>query len=80
MSSTNSFSLEEAEAVSSLLKQSAHPRLSEARLQLGKLQLVRAAQLMSGKPDAEKRQKARDSYTAASKTFDQIVDSLWAQL
>lgn len=62
------------------LKQSAHPRLSEARLQLGKLQLVRAAQLMSGKPDAEKRGKARESYTAASKTFDQIVESLRTQL
>ena len=62
------------------LKQSDHPRLSEARLQLGKLQLVRAAQLMSAKPDDAKRKAARESYLAASKTFDAILASLREQL
>jgi tetratricopeptide (TPR) repeat protein len=58
------------------LKQSSHARLSEARLQLGKLQMVRAAQLLFGKPDKSKRTLARESYLAAAKTFDTIVDAL----
>ncbi len=62
------------------LKQSTHPRLSEARLQLGKLQMVRAAQLMSGEPDESKRNAARESYLAAAKTFDTIVENLRSTL
>ncbi len=62
------------------LQLSSHPRLSEARLQLGRLQLVRAAQLMSGKVDDTKRTSARESYLAAAKTFDAIVESLREKL
>ncbi len=58
------------------LKQDSHPRFSEARLQLGKLQMVRAAQLMNGTPDDAKRESARESYLAAAKTFDAIVEDL----
>ncbi len=62
------------------LERPSHPRRSEAQLQLGKLQLVRAAQLMSGKVDEIKRTKARESYLAASKTFDGIVEDLKTKL
>lgn len=62
------------------LTKSSHPRLSEARLQLGWIQMVRAAQLLNGEPDDKKRQAARESYLAASKTFDTIVETLRAQL
>lgn len=62
------------------LKKESHPRESEARLQLGKLQMVRAAQLMTGEPDQTKRDAARASYLAAAKTFDQITEKLKAQL
>ncbi len=62
------------------LKLPSHPRLSEARLQLGKLQMVRAAQLMAGKVDDEKRKAARESYLAAAKTFDEIVNNLREEL
>ena len=59
------------------LKQSAHPRLSEARLLLGKLQMVRAAQLIAGpKPTDETRTAARASYMEAAGTFDSIVGDL----
>lgn len=62
------------------LQQGTHKRLSEARLQLGWIQMVRAAQLISGEPDDSKRKLARESYLAASKTFDLIVESLRSQL
>ena len=62
------------------LEQGSHPRFSEARLQLGKLQMVRAMQLMSGEVSEEDRQAARDSYLAASATFDKIVESLRSEL
>ena len=64
------------EQLTEFLKQTSHPRVSEARLQLGKLQLVRGAQLMAGKVDDQQRQAARESYMAAAKTFDGIVDGL----
>ncbi|MEM8666650.1 MAG: hypothetical protein AAGG48_03995 [Planctomycetota bacterium] len=62
------------------LKQGSHPRASEARLQLGKLQMVRAAQLMTGEVDQSKRAAARESYLAAAKTFDQIREELRTEL
>lgn len=62
------------------LKLGSHPRQSEARLILGKLQVIRATQLMAGEPNDEKRTKARESYIAASKTFDAISESLRARL
>lgn len=57
-----------------------HPRTPEANLQLGKLQMIRAAQLLAGEPDAAERTKARESYLAASKTFDAIVTTLRSKL
>ena len=54
------------------LKLTSHPRQSEARSKLGKLQLVRAAQLIN----QEKREPARVSYLAAAGTFDTILESL----
>ena len=66
--------------ITSFLKKEGHPRLSEARLKLGKLQLVRATQLMSGEPDEATRSEAAKSYLAASKTFDAIVEDLRGKL
>ena len=40
------------------LKQSDHPRTSEARLQLGKLQMLRAMQLMAAESNQGNREKA----------------------
>ncbi|MCC9600004.1 hypothetical protein LOC67_05475 [Stieleria sp. JC731] len=60
--------------------QSTHPRVSEARLQLGKLQMIRAAQLLAGNPTTEKTNQARASYHAAAKTFDAIVADLRSKL
>ena len=57
-----------------------HPRVSEARLQLGKLQMIRAAQLLGGSPSDDKIAKGRESYLAASKTFDEIVSDLRGKL
>ena len=62
------------------LKQESHPRESEARLQLGKLQMVRAAQLMNGQPDQAKREAARQSYLAGARTFDRITEQLKTKL
>lgn len=62
--------------LNTFLEQSAHPRVSEARLQLGKLQMVRGAQLMNGQPDDSQRAEARQSYLAAAKTFHAIVEDL----
>ncbi len=59
------------------LKLSDHPRLSEARLLLGKLQMVRGGQLLGGaKATDESRAAARASYLEAAKTFDSIVSDL----
>ncbi|MDG2220325.1 MAG: hypothetical protein P8L85_03040 [Rubripirellula sp.] len=66
--------------LSEFLKAESHPRESEARLQLGKLQMVRAAQLMTGQPDQIKRDVARQSYLAAASTFDQIIEGLKGKL
>ena len=60
--------------------QGAHPRIAEARAQLGRLQMVRASQLMAGEPDDAKRESARQSYLEAGKTFDAIVEELTVKL
>ena len=57
------------------LKLSDHPRLSEARLLLGKLQMVRGGQLLGGaKATDESRAAARASYLEAAKTVAEIAD------
>ncbi|MGV3483520.1 MAG: hypothetical protein ACO1RT_03770 [Planctomycetaceae bacterium] len=59
------------------LNNTEHPRRSEARLLLGKLQMVRGGQLMAApEPTEEARKAARESYTDATKTFDTIVGDL----
>ena len=58
------------------LKQSSHPRVPEARMQLGRLQMVRGMQLIATSPDAEKRSRARESFVAAAGTFDLIIAEL----
>ena len=68
------------EQLGEFLKQGSHPRLSEARLQLGWIQMVRAAQLLSGNPDASKMVAARESYLADWKSFDWIVETLGNKL
>lgn len=73
------FRLAEAQ-ITLFLKKEGHPRLSEARLKLGKLQLVRATQLMAGEPDDATRSEAAKSYLAAAKTFDAIVEDLRKKL
>lgn len=67
-------------ALKDFLKQSSHPRLSEARLQLGRIQMVRGAQLTSGDPSPTKSEMARESYVAASKTFATILAELRGKL
>lgn len=58
-----------------------HPRVSEARITLGTRQLVHALVLMqTPKLDAETRQRAREEYLAASKTFDESIAPLKEQL
>lgn len=58
------------------LKQSDHPRTSEARLQLGKLQMLRAMQLMAAESNQGNREEARESFLAAAATFDTILENL----
>ena len=62
------------------LKQANHPRAPEARGQLGRLQMVRASQILAVDPDAAAKKKARESYLAASKTFDSIAEDLKGKL
>ncbi|MCC9656965.1 hypothetical protein LOC70_14220 [Rhodopirellula sp. JC737] len=57
-----------------------HERASEARSTLGKLQMVRAAQYMSGEPDNEARKNARDTYAKAATTFENIQADLKQKL
>ncbi|MEO1614931.1 MAG: hypothetical protein AAFV88_03720, partial [Planctomycetota bacterium] len=64
----------------SFLKNKNHPRRSEANLQLGKLQMIRAGQLIAGEPTADKRVRGRSSYLEATKTFDGIVATLKTKL
>ena len=74
-------SFEDAEtSLKKFLAAGDHPRQSEARLRLGKIQMIRAAQYMSGEPDDSKRKNARDTYTRASETFGQIVEDLRTKL
>ena len=72
------------QALQSFLKSDSsgdHPRQSEARLQLGNLQMVRGAVLMeSPKLDEQTRQKAREALQGAAATFDAIVEHLREQL
>ena len=68
------------QSLATFLKNGSHRRASEARMQLGKLQMVRATQLMLGEPDDAKRKSARESYLAAGKTFDAIVVDLKEKL
>jgi len=65
------------ESLKSFLGVKDHPRASEAKLLLGKLQMVRGAQMMA-KPDPADadRAAARQSYGEATKTFDGIVTDL----
>ncbi|WP_146527260.1 tetratricopeptide repeat protein [Novipirellula artificiosorum] len=67
-------------SLADFLKQETHPRVSEARLQLGKLQLVRANQLLLSGASDPKKSLARDSFIAASQTFDTIVENLRGKL
>ena len=67
-------------SLTKFLENPTHARAPEARLQLGKLQMIRASQLISGEPDQTNPGKARESYLAASKTFDGIVADLKKKL
>ncbi|QDV67034.1 hypothetical protein Poly24_07250 [Rosistilla carotiformis] len=58
-----------------------HPRVAEARMQLGKLLLTRAVVLLEGRDlDDAKRDTARGSLDAAATVFDQIVEDLRGKL
>lgn len=61
------------------LKQSDHPRISEAQSQLGKLQMVRGAKSLGG-DDNQSRNKARANFQEAAGTFDAIIERLKGQL
>ena len=67
-------------ALATFLKDGSHPRQSEARLQLGKLQLLRANQLLLVEQTPERKKNARESFLAASKTFDSIIEELRSRL
>jgi len=67
-------------SLSRFLKQESHPRISEARLQLGKLQMVRGSQLELLDSGSLNKENARRSYVAAAKTFQAIVDDLREKL
>lgn len=67
-------------ALSEFLGKGDHPRQSEARLQLGKLQMLRASQLLAGEPSAEDKVSARESYLNSAKTYDSVVASLRPKL
>ncbi|TWU56119.1 tetratricopeptide repeat protein [Rubripirellula reticaptiva] len=71
------------EATTSLdefLKGGSNPRQAEARLMLGTLQMFRGAQALGVKPDDAARKAALGHYSAAGKTFDEIVATLKAKL
>ena len=69
------------EALKGFLTKTDHPRISEAKLQLGKLQMVRADQLMSvADPSDEARENARKSCLDAAETFTSIVNDLKSKL
>lgn len=71
----------EASLRSFVEKQKEHPRVAEARMQLGKLLLTRGVVLIEGKDlDDAKRTAARGSFDAAASVFDQIVEDLRAKL
>ncbi|QDS86755.1 hypothetical protein EC9_09290 [Rosistilla ulvae] len=62
-------------------QQKDHPRVAEARMQLGKLLLTRAVVLLEGKElDDAQRKNARGSLDAAATVFDQIVEDLRGKL
>ena len=57
-----------------------HPRIGEARMQLGSMQLIRASQLMSGEPTKDDRKTARAAYLSAADTFTSIVKKIRGEL
>ncbi|MEM6778315.1 MAG: hypothetical protein AAF670_11715 [Planctomycetota bacterium] len=61
------------------LKNPNHPRQPEAQAQLGKLQMVRGAQILAG-DDGTKVTEARQSFMEAAETFDAIIESLRSKL
>ncbi|QDV54991.1 tetratricopeptide repeat protein [Rosistilla oblonga] len=62
-------------------QQKDHPRVAEARMQLGKLLLTRAVVLLERKDiDDAQRDAARGSLDAAAQVFDQIVEDLRGKL
>ena len=67
-------------SLSEFLKNKDHERITEAQMQLGKLQMVRSAQLLIGDPDEEAKAGARASLTSASDTFDLVITDLKAKL
>ena len=67
-------------SLSEFLANKNHPRAAEARMRLGNLQTFRGAQYLMGEPDADKKKQARESYIAASKTFEAIVADLRQKL
>ncbi|PNY38352.1 hypothetical protein C2E31_03315 [Rhodopirellula baltica] len=81
----NAFAEAEKSLQGFISSDSSHPRVSEARLQLGKLQMIRAAQLLAASrgnsaSDKLKLSEARQSYLEAAKTFDAIVSDLRGKL
>jgi tetratricopeptide (TPR) repeat protein len=81
ISERDKFFVSAEEALKGFLTKTDHPRISEARLQLGKLQMVRADQLMSvADPDDQARENARKSFLDAAETFNLIVTDLRSKL
>ncbi|MEM6364972.1 MAG: hypothetical protein AAF745_11130, partial [Planctomycetota bacterium] len=72
--------LDAEESLKAFLDAGDHPRISEARLRLGQLQMFRGARLMFGQPASDQRSTARDSYLAAAETFDSVVSKLFVKL
>ncbi len=73
----DAFFVSATDQLQKFLERGSHPRQAEARLQLGKLQMLRGGQLMAApQPSDEVRGEARQSYLEAAKTFDAIVANL----
>ncbi|TWU65396.1 hypothetical protein V7x_09430 [Crateriforma conspicua] len=72
----NAFRLAEEQLQAFIKKYPDHSRTSEARLQLGRLQLVRAGQLLAADPTPQQREQARSIYQDAAVTFDTITENL----
>lgn len=83
MEQRDAYTAKASEALQRFVQQKPeHPRRPEAQLQLGNIQLLRGAQLieLGGEPTPERRKTAKETFLAASATFQNIVKDLREEL